>query len=75
MQATTRKKRSTFLAPGKRKLLLPGLLVGAVLLIGLLIQSLMLGAADITPAAVFDALFRFDDTPFHLWLEQQVSQM
>ncbi len=66
-----RKKRSS-LASGKRTWLLPGLLLGFLLLIGLLIYSLMLGAADITPATVFDALFRYDDTSFNHLVIQTV---
>jgi ABC-type Fe3+-siderophore transport system permease subunit len=64
VQRTIYKKRSS-LASGKRTWLLPGLLLGFILLVGLLIYSLMLGAADITPATVFDALFRHDETSFN----------
>ncbi len=49
---------------GSRVLLLPGLLLSLVLLIGCLLWSITLGAADITPQVVYAALFDFDEAEF-----------
>lgn len=49
---------------GSRFLLLPGLLVCAVLLLLCLLWSIMLGAADITPRVVYEALFVYDPSNF-----------
>lgn len=48
----------------RRALLLPGLLVAALLLIACLLWSMMVGAADITPRVVVDALFHYDPAQF-----------
>lgn len=53
-----------------RTLLLPGLLVACLLLLVCLLWSITLGAADITPQVVFEALFNFDETLFdHLIIQ------
>lgn len=55
---------------GSRLLLMPGLLVGLGLLVLCLMWSITLGAADITPEVVYDALFNFDNTEFdHLIIQ------
>jgi iron complex transport system permease protein len=55
---------------GSRALLLPGLLIGLALLMGCLMWSITLGAADITPEVVYDALFNFDEAEFdHLIIQ------
>lgn len=53
-----------------RTLLLPGLGVIVIVLGGCLLWSITLGAADITPQVVFDALTNFDETQFdHLIIQ------
>lgn len=53
-----------------RALLLPGMAVVSLLLVGCLLWSITLGAADITPEVVFTALFNFDETEFdHLIIQ------
>ncbi|GAB4508344.1 MAG: iron ABC transporter permease [Anaerolineae bacterium] len=53
-----------------RTLLLPGLVIATGLLVLCLMWSITLGAADITPGVVFDALFNFDNTEFdHLIIQ------
>ena len=47
-----------------RKLLLPGIGVVVLSLVFCLVLSIMLGAADITPSVVFEAIFNFDSTQF-----------
>jgi iron complex transport system permease protein len=55
---------------GGRVLLLPGLVLCIVLLIGALLWSITLGAADITTEVVYTALFNFDETNFdHLIIQ------
>lgn len=55
---------------GSRLLLLPGLLVGVGLLVVCLLWSITLGAADITPEVVYEALVHYDDTEFdHLIIQ------
>jgi iron complex transport system permease protein len=55
---------------GSRVLLLPGLLVCIALLVALLLWSITLGAAEITPQVVYEALFSFDATQFdHLIIQ------
>lgn len=55
---------------GSRYLLLPGLFIGVLLLVAALLWSITLGAADITPQVVYDALFHYDDTVFdHLIIQ------
>lgn len=55
---------------GSRALLLPGLLFVLLLLIICLLWSITVGAADITPQVVYDALFNFDETVFdHLIIQ------
>lgn len=49
---------------GRRTLLLPGLGVAVAILVACLLWSITLGAADITPSVVFDALLNFDNTQF-----------
>ncbi len=49
---------------GSRSLLMPGLMVSLLLLGLCLLWSVTLGAADIKPQTVFDALLRYDDTQF-----------
>lgn len=55
---------------GSRALLLPGLLIAFGLLVACLLWSITLGAADITPSVVYEALFSYDDTEFdHLIIQ------
>ncbi|MCU0497073.1 MAG: iron ABC transporter permease [Anaerolineae bacterium] len=55
---------------GSRTLLLPGLIACVGLLIGALLWSITLGAADITPEVVYASLFNFDDSNFdHLIIQ------
>jgi iron complex transport system permease protein len=55
---------------GSRALLLPGLLCCLALLIVALLWSITLGAAEITPDVVYDALFNFDENEFdHLIIQ------
>jgi iron complex transport system permease protein len=62
--------RNTTRILGSRTLLLPGLMVSIVLLILCLLWSITLGAADITPNVVYEALFAFDATNFaHLIIQ------
>lgn len=62
--------RNTTRILGSRMLLLPGLLVCAALLVAALLWSITLGAADITPEVVYEALFRFDAQNFdHLIIQ------
>jgi len=46
--------------------LLLGLLLGGVVLLGCLLTSILLGAADIAPQTVWQALFQFDGSTEHL---------
>lgn len=57
---------------GSRALLLPGLLVGTLLLIALLLWSITLGAAEITPQVVYTALFNYDPTQYDQLIIQTV---
>lgn len=57
---------------GRRSLLLPGLAVSIALLGVMLILGMMVGAADIEPAVVFDALFHYDETVFNHLIIQTV---
>jgi len=50
--------------PNRRTLLAWGLLFGVVVLLASLVGSIMLGAADITPATVLDALTAYDNSEF-----------
>lgn len=53
-----------------RTLLLPGLVLGGLLLVAALLWSITLGAADITPEVVYSALFAYDATEFdHLIIQ------
>lgn len=52
-----------------RALLIPGLLVCTVILIACLVGSIMLGAADIHPETVYNALFAPDGTFKHLVIQ------
>jgi iron complex transport system permease protein len=62
--------RNTARILGSRALLLPGLLICAALLVVCLLWSITLGAADITPDVVYEALFAFDETNFdHLIIQ------
>jgi iron complex transport system permease protein len=55
---------------GSRALLLPGLFICIVLLIGGLLWSITLGAAEITPTIVYTALLDFDESNFdHLIIQ------
>ncbi len=56
--------RNTSRILGRRGLLLPGVLIGLLLLIASLMWSITLGAADITPQVVYEALFSFDQGEF-----------
>ena len=55
-----------------RALLMPGLVIMLVLLMLCLVWSIMIGAADITPQVVIEALFNFDDTEFNHLIIQTV---
>jgi len=57
---------------GSRSLLLPGILVGVGLLIVSLLWSITLGAADITPQVVYNALLHFDSSNFQHLIIQTV---
>lgn len=57
---------------GSRALLLPGLLVGLLLLIALLLWSITLGAAEITPQVVYTALFNYDPAQYDQLIIQTV---
>ncbi len=57
---------------GSRALLLPGLVIGIILLILCLLWSITLGAADINTQTVYDALFAFDETSFQHLIIQTV---
>jgi iron complex transport system permease protein len=57
---------------GSRALLLPGLAVGVLLLVACLLWSITLGAAEITPQVVYEALFNFDSTNFQHLIIQTV---
>lgn len=52
------------LSVSKRFWLFPGLWIGSALLLLLLMFSIMLGAADISPATVIASIFNFDETSF-----------
>lgn len=55
---------------GNRFLLLPGLMISILILIGALLLSIAVGAADITPEVVYQALFQYDPTQFeHLVIQ------
>lgn len=55
---------------GSRRLLLPGLLFGLMLLAASVLWSVTVGAADIAPATVYEALFSFDEAKFdHLVIQ------
>jgi iron complex transport system permease protein len=54
---------------GSRTLLLPGLLICIGLLLGTLLWSITLGAADITPEVVYQALFASDGSFDHLIIQ------
>lgn len=57
---------------GRRSLLLPMLLVCMLLVVAGLLVSIMLGAADITPEKVYQALFHFDSSNFQHLIIQTV---
>lgn len=62
--------RNTTRLLSSRALLLPGLLIFVLLLLFCLLWSITLGAADITPQVVYEALFNFDETQFdHLIIQ------
>lgn len=62
--------RNTSRILGSQALLLPGLLICTLLLIVCLLWSITLGAAEITPTVVYDALFAFDASNFdHLIIQ------
>ena len=54
---------------GSRALLLPGLLIGIVLLVLCILWSITLGAADIAPRTVFAAIFAPDGSFQHLIIQ------
>jgi iron complex transport system permease protein len=49
---------------GSRALLLPGLFIGLLVIALMLVGSIMLGAAEISPDVVIDSLTEFDETSF-----------
>lgn len=61
--------RNTTRVLGSRALLLPGLLLGIILLILCLLWSITLGAADIAPRTVYDAIFASDGSFQHLIIQ------
>lgn len=54
---------------GSRTLLLPGLMLGILLLVTCLLWSITLGAADIAPRTVYDAIFANDGSFQHLIIQ------
>jgi iron complex transport system permease protein len=70
MAAQTQSVTPTTRILGSRSLLLPGLVVCLLLVIACVLWSITLGAAEITPQTVYDALFEYDDTEFdHLIIQ------
>ena len=67
-QAKTVTKNTTRVL-GSRALLLPVLLLGIVLLLLCLLWSITLGAADIAPRTVYDAIFSSDGSFQHLIIQ------
>lgn len=57
---------------GNRAMLLPGMLFCLALLVLSLLWSITLGAADITPQVVYEALLNFDETSFQHLIIQTV---
>ncbi len=57
---------------GSRVMLLPGMLLCLGLLVLCLLWSITLGAADITPQVVYEALLNFDETSFQHLIIQTV---
>lgn len=72
VQAKSVQTRNTTRILGSRALLLPGLLICAGLLTLCLLWSITLGAADITPQKVYQALFAFDSSDFQHLIIQTV---
>jgi iron complex transport system permease protein len=64
--------RNTNRILGSRALLLPGVLLCILLLVACLLWSITLGAAEITPETVYDALLNFDETSFQHLIIQTV---
>lgn len=57
---------------GSRALLFPGLLLCALLLVVCILWSITLGAADISPQVVYQALFNYDSANFNHLIIQTV---
>lgn len=57
---------------GKRFWLVVGLIVGVVLLLMMLVAGIMLGAAEISPQTVLDAIFQYDESLFEHLIIQTV---
>ncbi len=72
VQAKSVQKQNTQRLLGSRSLLLPGLLLCLVLLALCILWSITLGAADITPQKVYQALFAFDSPDFQHLIIQTV---
>lgn len=64
--------QSTTRILNSRVLLFPGLIVALCLLVGVLLWSITLGAADITPEVVYEALLKFDNSNFEHLIIQTV---
>jgi len=69
---TLSKSKNTARFLGSRALLLPGLFVCIGLLVLSLLWSITLGAANITPQVVYEALLQFDSTQFNHLIIQTV---
>ena len=53
-----------------RTILLPGLIIGIAFVALMLVGSIMVGAAEISPSTVLEAIFEFDETSFdHLVIQ------
>ena len=57
---------------GKRFWLIVGLVIGIILLLVMLIAGIMLGAAEISPQTVIDAIFHYDESLFEHLIIQTV---
>ncbi len=72
VQVKVMQKRNTQRILGSRSLLLPGLLLCLILLGLCILWSITLGAAEITPQKVYQALFAFDSSDFQHLIIQTV---
>ncbi|MBX3061802.1 MAG: iron ABC transporter permease [Anaerolineae bacterium] len=70
--ARTRPQANSSRILGRRSLLLPGLVIAIAVLLLCLLWSITLGAADISPRVVYEALFNPDSTQFNHLIIQTV---